>query len=58
MNREIKFRAYHPNFGEMVYGDMNNILYEKREFMMMFDVGFSDYPESGWSIMQYIIKEK
>ncbi len=52
-HREIKFRAWHDDFGDMVYADMNNILYEKREFMMMFDVGFSNYPESGWKIMQF-----
>ena len=51
--RELKFRAWHPDFGEMVYADMNNIIYEKREFMMQFDVGFSNYPESGWNIMQF-----
>lgn len=53
MNREIKFRAWHKEFGKMVYTKGNSI-FEKREFSpFVFEVGFSHYPESEWEIMQW-----
>ena len=51
--REIKFRAWNKEHGEMVYST-NNFLYEKREFYpFCFEVGFSHYPEENWEIMQF-----
>lgn len=52
--RSIKFRAWHDDFGEMVYSS-NNWEFGKREFTpFLFDVGFSNYPESeNWKIMQF-----
>lgn len=57
--REIKFRAWHPDFGEMVYTNGDSI-FEKREFSpFVFAVGFSHYPETEWNIMQYTgLKDK
>lgn len=57
--REIKFRAWHPDFGEMVYTNGESI-FEKREFsLFVFQVGFSHYPETEWNIMQYTgLKDK
>lgn len=53
MKREIKFRAWHKDFGEMVYTKGNSI-YGKREFSpFVFEVGFSHYPEQEWEIMQW-----
>lgn len=54
--REIKFRAWHPEWGEMVYASLGREwLWEKREFSpFVFEVGFSGYPIEGeWHIMQY-----
>lgn len=52
-NRSIKFRAWHDEFGEMVYTS-KNYEYGKREFTpFLFEVGFSHYPESEWQIMQF-----
>ena len=56
MERVIEFRAWHKEFGEMVYTKGNSI-FEKREFSpFVFEVGFSHYPESEWEIMQCIGK--
>lgn len=55
MNREIKFRVWHSEFGEMVYASSNSEwLFEKREFMpFVFEVGFSHYPKEEWTLMQW-----
>lgn len=52
--REIKFRAYHPEWDEMIYSS-NSIMFKKREFYPFgFQVGFSHYPkDDGWIIMQH-----
>jgi len=53
--REVRFRAWHPEFGEMVYTG-STVLVMKREFSpFVFDVGFSHYPSdiSAWKIMQF-----
>jgi len=57
--REIKFRAWHNDFGEMVYTG-KNYEFGKREFTpFLFEVGFSNYPQSDWVIMQYTgLKDK
>lgn len=53
MKRIIKFRAWHKDFGEMVYTKGDSI-FEKREFSpFVFEVGFSHYPESEWDVMQF-----
>src|SRR3990172_5522762 len=47
MKREIKFRAWHPKFGEMVYSNMDNEYQDKREwYPVCFEIGFSHYPHS------------
>ena len=47
MKREIKFRAWHPQFGEMVYSNMDSEFQDKREwYPICFAVGFSHYPHS------------
>lgn len=56
MTREIKFRAWHPEWGEMVESSSSNAWnYDKREFYpFCFEVGFSHYPHSdGWVLMEY-----
>ena len=59
MNREIKFRAWHSEFSEMVYSS-DETLWEKREFYpFCIPVGFSHYPTGQWDLMQYTgIKDK
>lgn len=59
MNREIKFRAWNPNWDEMVYSTLETV-FDKREFYSFgFEVGFSHYPEEGWIIAQYTgLKDK
>lgn len=53
MKREICFRAWHPEFGQMVYSG-SEYVYEKREFTpFVFEVGFSHYPQEEWEIMQW-----
>lgn len=53
MKREIKFRAWNPDWDEMVYSGLE-IIFDKREFYPFgFEVGFSHYPTEGWTIMQY-----
>lgn len=50
---EFKFRAWHPDYQEMIYST-DEPLYEKREYYpFCFPVGFSHYPEEGWEIMQF-----
>jgi len=53
--REIKFRAYHPEWDKMVYSSGDHDWFAKREFYpLRFDVGFSYYPKDDkWIIMQY-----
>lgn len=52
MKREIKFRAWNPDWDEMVYSSLE-IIFDKREFYPFgFEVGFSHYPTEGWTIMQ------
>lgn len=49
---EFKFRAWHPDYPEIIYSS-NEPLCDKREFYPFnFSVGFSHYPEKGWVIMQ------
>lgn len=57
--REIKFRAWNPDWDEMVYSGLE-ILFDKREFYPFgFEVGFSHYPTEEWTIMQYTgLKDK
>jgi uncharacterized phage protein (TIGR01671 family) len=57
--REIKFRAWNPNWDEMVYSTLETV-FDKREFYSFgFEVGFSHYPEEGWIIAQYTgLKDK
>lgn len=51
--REIKFRAWNKEYGEMCYST-NVALYEKREFYPFgIIVGFSHYPTNDWELMQY-----
>ena len=59
MQREIKFRAWHSEFAEMVYSS-DETLWEKREFYpFCIPVGFSHYPTGQWDLMQYTgIKDK
>ena len=59
MNREIKFRAWNPNWDEMVYSTLETV-FDKREFYSFgFEVGFSHYPKEGWIIAQYTgLKDK
>lgn len=59
MNREIKFRAWNPNWDEMVYSTLETV-FDKREFYSFgFEVGFSHYPKEGWIITQYTgLKDK
>jgi uncharacterized phage protein (TIGR01671 family) len=53
MSRIIKFRAWHSDFGEMVYSSPI-WEYGKREFTpFLFAVGFSHYPQVEWEIMQF-----
>lgn len=52
---EIKIRAFHPDFG-MCY--MCDPLFDKREFYPFgIMVGFSGYPEYGWTIMLFTGKK-
>lgn len=53
--RELKFRAWHPEYKEMIYSS-NSPFYDKREFYpICIPVGFSHYPDDdGWELMQYI----
>jgi len=53
--RTIKFRAWHDDFGEMIYTS-KTWEFGKREFTpFLFNVGFSHYPESdNWKIMQSV----
>jgi uncharacterized phage protein (TIGR01671 family) len=57
--REIKFRAWNKEHGEMCYS-MKTTLFEKREFYPFgIEVGFSHYPQEGWELMQYTgLKDK
>lgn len=59
MNREIIFRAWNPNWDEMVYSTLETV-FDKREFYSFgFEVGFSHYPKEGWIIAQYTgLKDK
>ena len=53
--REIKFRAWHDEWKEMVYSNTwNEDSFQKRSFYpFCFDIGFSHYPQnSDWKIMQ------
>lgn len=54
MSREIKFRAWHSTWNEMVYSN-NEFLFDKREFYpFQFPVGFSHYPQDEeWQLMQF-----
>lgn len=54
MSTEMKFRAYHPDWNEMVYN--TNWNFRKREFTPFeFMVGFSDYPQDEqWKVMRHI----
>ncbi len=58
--RAIKFRAWHPEWKEMVYSDQVDY-YEKREYYpFVFAIGFSHYPQDGqWELMQFTgLKDK
>jgi len=57
--REIKLRAWNPEWDEMVYSNSETI-FDKRVFYPFgFEVGFSHYPTEGWIIMQYTgLKDK
>lgn len=54
MNRERKYRAWHPEFKEMIYSH-DEPVWDKREFFLMcFPVGFSHYPQDDrWIIMDW-----
>lgn len=64
MNTDIKFRSWHPGFGEMIFANTDNEFKDKREwYPICFKIGFSHYPHSIMDdetiIMQYIgIKAK
>lgn len=52
--RTIRFRAWHSEFGEMVYSS-DDYEYGKREFTpFLFETGFSDYSKDEWQIMQFV----
>lgn len=60
-NREIKFRAWHKEWDEMVYSTNMHDWFRKREFYpICFEVGFSHYPtDDEWKIMQFTgLKDK
>jgi uncharacterized phage protein (TIGR01671 family) len=52
--RQIKLRAWHPEWQEMVFADYSP-QFSKREFYPFeFMVGFSHYPQDeGWILMQW-----
>lgn len=56
MNREIKFRAWHNEWKEMIYSSEPQEPFGKREFYPFeFSVGFSHYPkDDDWKIMQFV----
>ena len=56
--REIKFRAWNAEYGEMVYSDMNSEFIDKREwYPICFNIGFSHFPhtilDDETKLMQY-----
>lgn len=53
--RDLKFRAWHPEWDEMIYSTSEEPEFCKRAFMpIVFDVGFSGYPQDDeWQIMQF-----
>lgn len=45
--RQIKFRAWHPDWGEMIYSNMYSEWRDKREwYPVCFEIGFNHYPHS------------
>lgn len=51
--REIKFRAWNKEHGEMIFSSREAV-FDKREFYpFCFTVGFSHYPLDGWEIMEF-----
>lgn len=59
--RDIKFRAWHPEWSDMILGYDKPVRFEKREFYPFeFAVGFSHYPEDDrWVLMQFTgLKDK
>jgi uncharacterized phage protein (TIGR01671 family) len=47
MERIIKFRAFHPDWGEMIYSNLDSEWQDKREwYPICFEIGFSHYPHS------------
>jgi uncharacterized phage protein (TIGR01671 family) len=49
----FRFRAYHPEWEEIVLCDMSDFEFDKREIVFKFEVGFSNYPQDDrWIFMQ------
>lgn len=51
--REYKFRAYHPEWSKIIYSKQDYEFGKREFFPWYFEIGFSNYPEDGWRLMQY-----
>lgn len=58
--REIKFRAWHPEWSEMIIADFTPTFDKRSFFAFEFGVGFSHYPQDDrWVLMQFTgLKDK